>query len=189
MGIVLDGGTSISTRPADTPGNRYARRDSGSTASSPHSPAQERRRRIVVHAPWDYLFKAFNAVNFPNIFYPILIAAIVLLIGQVALYNIRTRQLHRFDLLVAMQEWHLWTGVIVFSLLIIEAVFVWYFVFVLATILIGLATFVWVRFVRFPPLIVDYNEQLQRTRFFSKEKYKHPEATIRPSRRRRRRAR
>jgi len=141
----------------------------------------------VTHAPWDYLFKAFNRVNYPDIFYPILVLAIVLLVVQVILYNVRTRQLHRHAPLVAMQEWLLWTGVITFSLLIIEALFVWYFAFVLATIVAGLATYAWIAFRRFPPMIEAYNEHLRRTRFFSQAKYKHPEATIRPSRRRRRR--
>jgi hypothetical protein len=76
--------------------------------------------------------------------------------------------------------------VIMFSLLLIEAVFAWYFLFVLVTVLVGLGVYVWIRFVRFPPVIVQYNEYLRRTRFFSQAKYKHPEATIRPSRRRRR---
>ena len=138
-------------------------------------------------APWEYLFVAFNAVNFPDLFLPLLIVSVILLVGQVVLYNVRVRQLHRHEPLVTLNEWLLWTGVIVFSLLIIEAVFVWYFVFVLATILVGMVVFVWVRFFRFPPMIAEYNDYLRRTRFFSQEKYKHPEATIRSRRRRRRR--
>ena len=139
-------------------------------------------------APWEYLFVAFNAVNFPDLFLPLLIVSVILLVGQVVLYNVRVRQLHRHEPLVTLNEWLLWTGVIVFLLLIIEAVFVWYFIFVLATILVGMVVFVWVRFFRFPPMIAEYNDYLRRTRFFSQEKYKHPEATIRSRRRRRRRA-
>jgi len=142
----------------------------------------------VALAPWEYLFVAFNAVNFPDLFLPLLIVSVILLVGQVVLYNVRVRQLHRHEPLVTLNEWLLWTGVIVFSLLIIEAVFVWYFIFVLATILVGMVVFVWVRFFRFPPMIAEYNDYLRRTRFFSQEKYKHPEATIRSRRRRRRRA-
>jgi phosphatidylserine synthase len=142
----------------------------------------------VALAPWEYLFVAFNAVNFPDLFLPLLIVSVILLVGQVVLYNVRVRQLHRHEPLVTLNEWLLWTGVIVFLLLIIEAVFVWYFIFVLATILVGMVVFVWVRFFRFPPMIAEYNDYLRRTRFFSQEKYKHPEATIRSRRRRRRRA-
>ena len=138
-------------------------------------------------APWDFLFTGFNTINFPSLHYPIIALSVIFLVGQVILYNVRTRQLHRFALLVSLQEWLLWTGVIMFSLLLIEALFVFYFFFVLLTIVIGLATYVWVRFIRFPPLIAAYNEQLRRTRFFSQSKYRHPEATIRTSRRRRRR--
>ena len=137
-------------------------------------------------APWEYLFVAFNTANFPDLFWPMVVVSVVLLIGQVVLYNVRIRQLRRHEPLVTLNEWVLWTGVIVFSLLVIEALFVWYFVFVLTTILVGLVVFFWVRFFRFPPMIAEYNQYLRRTRFFSQEKYKHPEATIRPRRRRRR---
>ncbi len=136
--------------------------------------------------PWDYFFRAFNSIEFPDLLTPTWVLALVLLVAQVVLYNVRTRQLRRHEPLVAMQEWLLWTGVIMFSMLLVEAVFAWYFLFVLLTVVIGLGTFVWIRFVHFPPLVVQYNEYLRRTRFFSQAKYKHPEATIRPSRRRRR---
>ena len=140
----------------------------------------------MTHAPWEYLLRPFNSTEFPDLLTATWVLALVLLVAQVVLYNLMSRRLRRHEPLVGMQEWLLWTGVITFSLVLIEAVFAWYFVFVLATILIGLATYVWVRFVRFPPIIAQYNEYLRRTRFFSQAKYKHPESTIRPSRRRRR---
>jgi TctA family transporter len=141
----------------------------------------------VALGPTDYLLLAFNSANFPDLFWPVVIASIVLLVIQVILYNVRTRQLHRYEPLVALQEWLLWTGIFLFALLLVEAVFVWYFFFVLLTVLIGVSIYLWVRFVRFPPLIQAYNQQLRRARFFSQAKYRHPEATIRTKRRRRRR--
>jgi hypothetical protein len=140
--------------------------------------------------PLDYLGKvAFSSDNFPDLWLPLMIAAAVLLIGQVVLYNVRSRQLHRFEPLRTLQEWLLWTGLIVFGLILVEGIFKFYFLFVLATILIGLATFVWIRFFRFPPMIEAYNEQLRRQRFFGQARYKASEATIRrrgrPQRRRR----
>jgi small-conductance mechanosensitive channel len=137
--------------------------------------------------PTDYLFRSFNSANFPDLFWPLVILSAVLLIGQVILYNVRTRQLHRYEPLLALQEWLLWTGIITFGLLLIQALFVWYFSFVLLTILIGVITYIWIRFIRFPPIIEVYNQQLRRARFFSQAKYRHPEATIRTKRRRRRR--
>jgi len=136
--------------------------------------------------PLDYLFKAFNNANFPDLFWPLTITALVLLILQVILYNVRTRQLRRHEPLVTMQEWLFWTGLLTFSLLLVMALFVWYFSFVLVTVVIGVATYIWIRFIRFPPLIAAYNEQLRRARFFSQSRYKHPEATIRRRSRRRR---
>ena len=141
----------------------------------------------VTLGPTDYLLLSFNSRNFPDLFWPVVIASGLLLIGQIVLYNVRTRQLHRYEPLVAMQEWLLWTGIVTFSLLLVEAVFVWYFFFVILTVVVGVAVYLWVRFIRFPPLIQAYNQQLRRARFFSQAKYRHPEATIRTKRRRRRR--
>lgn len=131
--------------------------------------------------PMEYLRTEFTPENFPDIFAPIWVAALILLVGQVILYNVRTRQLHRHEPLRTLQEWLLWTGLIVFGLILVGAVFRFYFLFVLATIVIGIATFLWIRFVRFPPMIETYNEQLRRARSFAQIR-RHPEATVRARR-------
>jgi hypothetical protein len=133
----------------------------------------------VTLGPLDYLPLAFSPENFPDLFNPIWVAAVVLLLTQVVLYNVRTRQLHRHEPLRTMQEWLLWTGLCVFGLIFVAALFRFYFFIVLGTIIIGLGTYVWVRFFRFPPMIAVYNEQLRRARFFSQARYKNPEATVR----------
>jgi hypothetical protein len=136
----------------------------------------------VALAPWDYLNRQFIPQNFPDIFDPIWIAALVFLILTVVLYNVRTRQLHRHEPLRTMQEWLLWTGLSVFGLLLVATVFQFYFFVVVGTLVVGIAVFVWIRFVRFPPLIELYNAQLRRARFFSQSRYKNPEATVRSRR-------
>ena len=114
-------------------------------------------------APWEYLFVPFNSQNFPDLFHPTWIASLVLLIVLVVLYNVRTRALHRHAVYLEMWEWLWWTGLITF------------------------------RFVRFPPFFAAYEQKLARERYFSKQKYADPEATIRkrggrpPQRQRRRR--
>jgi len=140
----------------------------------------------VTLAPWDYLLQPFNHDTFPDLFWPVVWASAILLIGQIVLYNVRSRSLHRFEPLVTMQEWLLWTGFTTFGLLLIMSLFQWYFLFVLVTIVVGVACYVWVRFRYWPGQIADYNVQLRRARFFSQARYKHPEATIRTRRRRRR---
>jgi hypothetical protein len=132
--------------------------------------------------PLDYLRVEFTQQNFPDIFFPMWVVAAALLVGQIILYNVRSRQLHRHEPLRTLQEWLLWTGLAVFGLLLTATLFRFYFFFVLVTLVIGLATFVWVRFIRFPPLVAIYNEQLRRARFFSQARYRHPEATVRSRR-------
>jgi hypothetical protein len=143
----------------------------------------------VTHAPWEYLFLPFNSANFPDLFHPTWIASLVLLLVVVVLYNVRTRTLHRHPPYLDLYEWLLWTGVITFSLLIIEALFVFDFFLVLLTAIIGLGVLVWVRFRRFPPVFAVYESKLAKQRYFSRTRYAKPEATIRtkPSRRSRRR--
>ena len=131
----------------------------------------------------DVLRTQFTAQNFSAIFDPIWIAALVGLIVTVVLYNVRTRQLHRHEPLRALQEWLLWTGLTMFGLILVGAVFKFYFLFILIFIVIGIAAFIWVRFFRFPPYIEAYNEQLRRARFYSQARFKQAEATLRPARR------
>lgn len=140
-------------------------------------------------APWEYLFVPFNNANFPDLFNPVWIASLVLLIALVILYNVRTRRLHKHPPYLDMYEWLLWAGLITFSLLIIGSLFVFDFFLVLLFAIVGLATMVWIRFRRFPPILAGYEHRLARQRYFSRTTFAHPESTIRakPSRRRRRR--
>ena len=125
------------------------------------------------------LLTKFNSVEFRDLFYPISFAALALLIAAIVLYNVQTRRLHRHPVLVNLQEWLLWTGICTFGLILVCAIFSFYFLVVLGTIIVGCATFIWIRFVRFPPLIEAYNNQLRRARFYSQQRYKTAEATVR----------
>jgi hypothetical protein len=147
----------------------------------------------VTLAPWEYLFLSFNSGNFADLFYPTWIAALVLLVVLLVLYNRRTKALHRHQPYLDLWEWLWWTGLITFSLLLIEAVFVFSFILVLATEIIGIGTLLWIRFVKFPPILRAHEQRLARQRYFTKQKFADPEATIRrrtasrrPARRRRR---
>ncbi len=131
------------------------------------------------NAPWDYLFLSFSSQDFPDIFHPTWIASAVLLVALVILYNVRTRALHRHPPYHDLWEWLWWTGLVTFSLIIVEAVFVFDYVLVLATQVIGLGTMVWIRFVRFPPILRAHEQRLARERYYSKQKFADPEATIR----------
>lgn len=139
--------------------------------------------------PWDYLFEAFTQRGFPDLFRATWIGSLVLLAALVVLYNVRTRQLRRHKPYLEMYEWLLWTGVILFGLLLVYAVFRFDFIIVLLTQIAGLGTLLWIRFRKFPPYFRAYERQLTKARYLTRERFSHPEATIRAksSRRRRRR--
>ena len=142
-------------------------------------------------APWEYLFLPFNSHNFPDLFHPTWIASAALLIVLGVLYSMRTRALRRHPPYLDLWEWMWWTGLITFSLLVIEALFVFDWFLVLTTEIIGIGTLVWIRFRRFPPILAAHEQRLARERYYSKQKFSDPEATIRrrggrrPQRRRR----
>jgi hypothetical protein len=140
--------------------------------------------------PLDYLFIPFNTKNFPDLFDAIWVTSLVLLVVLVILYNVRTRRLHRHPPYLDLWEWLLWTGIITFSLLLIGSIFVFSFILVLLTAIIGIGTLLWIRFRRFPPILAAYEHRLARQRYLSRTKFTRPEATIkskggRRSRRRR----
>ena len=142
-------------------------------------------------APWEYLFLPFNHHNFPDLFHPTWIASVALLVVLGVLYSLRTRALHRHPPYLDMWEWMWWTGLITFSLLVVESLFVFDLFLVLTTEVIGIGMLVWIRFRRFPPILAAHEQRLARERYYSKQKFADPEATIRrrgnrrPQRRRR----
>jgi hypothetical protein len=101
----------------------------------------------------------FNDTDFRDLWGPVILAGTIGLVVAVVLYNVNTRRLHRHPVLVNREEWLLWTAISVFGLLIVESVFHFYLFFVVLTLLIGLPTFVWIVFRRFPPMIEAYNQQ------------------------------
>jgi hypothetical protein len=129
--------------------------------------------------PWEYLFTSFSSDNFPDIFHPTWIASLVLLVALGVMYNVRTRALHRHPPYVDLWEWLWWAGLVTFSLIVVEALFIFDYILVLLTQIVGLGTLVWIRFVRFPPILRAHEQRLARERYYTKQKFADPEATIR----------
>jgi hypothetical protein len=134
----------------------------------------------VRRLPWEYLFTRFNTHEFPDLYTPLWVASIALLVVLVVLYNTRTRALHRHAPYLDLWEWLLWTGITLFGLLLVAAVFNFYLIILLLILVIGLGVMIWVRFIRFPPLFEAYEQRLAKQRYFTRSKFAHPESTIRP---------
>ena len=106
------------------------------------------RRCALKLLPWQYLFEPFDDSTFPDIFNPIWIAALVMLVVLIVLYVLRTRALHRHRLYLDMWEWIFWSGLITFFLVIVGAIFRFDFVVVLVILVSGLGTMAWARSTR-----------------------------------------
>jgi hypothetical protein len=139
--------------------------------------------------PWEYLFLPFEPSLFPDLFTVTWVAALLLLVVLIVLYNVRTRSLHRHPPFVAMWEWMMWTGLSTFGLVLVGAVFKFEFWLVLLFEIVGLAVLAWVRFVKFPPELAAHEARLARQRYMNRTRFSRPETTIRqrPVRRSRRR--
>jgi hypothetical protein len=140
-------------------------------------------------APWEYLTQPFEPELFPDLFNLTWVAALVLLVVLVVLYNVRTRALHRHRPYVDMWEWLMWAGVSAFGLVLVGTVFAFEFWLVLVFEVVGLGTLAWIRFVKFPPELQAYQVRLDKQRYARRTRFTRPEATIRqrPVRRSRRR--
>ena len=130
--------------------------------------------------PWDYLFVAFTPHNFPDLFTPVWVASLVLLVALVVLYNVRTRALHRHAPYLELWEWLLWSGLSLFGLLITGSIFAFELIVLLVVFTVGMGAMLWIRFLRFPPILRGYEERLAKQRYFTKQKFSRPETTIRP---------
>lgn len=129
--------------------------------------------------PWDYLFIGFDKRAFPDLFDPMWIGSLVLLVVLTILYTLRTRALHRHRHYLDMWEWIFWSGLITFFLLVVGAIFRFDFVVILVILFGGLGTMAWARFRKFPPLFEAYEHQLARQRYLARARRSSPEATIR----------
>jgi hypothetical protein len=130
--------------------------------------------------PWDYLFLPFTPHTFPDLFTPMWVASLVLLAALVVLYNVRTRALHRHQPYLDLWEWLLWSGLALFGLVLTAALFSFEFIVLLVVLLVGLSVMLWIRFLRFPPILSAYEVRLAKQRYYTKTKFTRPEATIRP---------
>jgi hypothetical protein len=131
------------------------------------------------HLPWDYLFVAFDKFGFPDLFDPLWMASVVMLVTLIVLYVLRTRALHRHRLYLDMWEWLFWTGLITFFLVIVGSTFRFDFIVILLILVGGLGTLAYARFRHFPPLFEAYEHQLARQRYLARARSARPEATIR----------
>jgi hypothetical protein len=134
----------------------------------------------VLLPPWEYLFVPFGPHTFPDLFTPVWVASLVLLVTLVILYNVRTRALHRHEPYLDLWEWLLWAGLAMFGLLLTGSLFKFEFIVVLVILAVGMSVLLWIRFLRFPPILRAYEVRLAKQRYYTKTKFSRPETTIRP---------
>ncbi len=131
-------------------------------------------------SPWELLLQGFNDTNFNPLWAPTWQISLALLVAGVILYNVQGRRYRNHAVFLDLNEWLLWTSITVFGTILMLALFQWDFLFVLPVMIGGAILFIWIRFVRFPPLIAAYESRLARQRYFARSRTAHPAATVRP---------
>jgi len=121
-----------------------------------------------------YLGSPFNPDNFPRIYQPILIAAIVLIVLIIAVYLFNQRRIKDHKIYRELNEWFLWIGVTTFVVILIASVFHWRFWQVILAVIAGLGSLLYLRFRYYAPKITAYEEELRRKRYFPQTRVTAP---------------
>ena len=111
------------------------------------------------------LFDSLNPETFPDLFTLLWVAALVIVIGSVALYSNSGRRFRRYPVLLSMHEWLFWSTIIPWALVPLLLITGAPLLLLLLLVFPGMAVMLWARFVRFPPLIAAANDELRRRRF------------------------
>lgn len=111
------------------------------------------------------LFDPFTPFNHPDLFTLMWVAAIVIVVGAIVVYNAAQRRYRRYPEIMALHEWIFWAIVVTWGLVPLLAIIHVPLFLILLVILPGMAVAAWAAFVRFPPRIEAANAELRRRRF------------------------
>ncbi len=111
------------------------------------------------------LFDPFTPLNFPNLFTLTWMAALVILVGAVTVYNIAQRRYRRYPEILALHEWIFWSIIVTWGIIPLLVVVHVPFLMLMLIVLPGMAIAAWASYVKFPPIISAANDEIRRRRF------------------------
>ena len=113
----------------------------------------------------DLLFDSLTPSNFPDLFTLLWIAALVIVVGAVAVYTAAGRRYRRYPVILAMHDWIFWSVIIPWALVPLLLITSVPLVLLVVVVVPGMAVMLWARFIRFPPLIAAANDELRLRRY------------------------
>ena len=112
-----------------------------------------------------FLFDTLDTFNFPDLFTLLWVAALVILVGAIAVYNTAQRRYRRYPTLLALHEWVFWSIVGTWGIVPLLVVIHVPLLLVVLLVIPGMAVAAWATFVKFPPLIAEANDTIRRQRY------------------------
>jgi hypothetical protein len=111
------------------------------------------------------LFDPFTLLSFGDLFTLMWIAAFVIVVGAVVVYNVAQRTYARYPAILSLHEWIFWSILIPWGLVPLLVVIHVPLALLLLIVLPGMAVAAYAAFVKFPPIIGASNIEIRRRRF------------------------
>lgn len=111
------------------------------------------------------LFDPLTPLNYPDLFTLLWVAALVIVVGSIVIYNVALRRYRRYPTIVALHEWIFWSIIVTWGIVPLVVVIHVPLLLILAIVLPGTAIAVWAAFIKFPPQIAAANDEIRRRRF------------------------
>ena len=111
------------------------------------------------------LFDPFTPLAFGDLFTLMWVAALVILVGAVVVYNMAQRRYARYLAILALHEWIFWAILVPWLLVPLLVVIHAPLALLLLIVMPGMGVAAYAAFVRFPPIIEAANVEIRRRRF------------------------
>jgi hypothetical protein len=111
------------------------------------------------------LFDPFTPINFADLFTLLWIAALVILVGAVVVYNTAQRVYARYPAILSLHEWVFWSIIVTWGVVPLLVVIHVPLALLLLIVVPGMAVAAYAAFVKFPPIIEAANVEIRRRRF------------------------
>jgi hypothetical protein len=111
------------------------------------------------------LFDPFTPLNFADLFTLFWIAAFVILVGAVVVYNTAQRIYARYPAILSLHEWVFWSILVTWGVVPLLVVIHVPLALLLLIVVPGMAVAAYAAFVKFPPIIEAANVEIRRRRF------------------------
>ena len=111
------------------------------------------------------LFDPFTPLGFGDLFTLMWVAALVILVGAVVVYNMAQRRYARYPAILALHEWIFWAILVPWLLVPLLVVIHAPLALLLLIVMPGMGVAAYAAFVRFPPIIEAANVEIRRRRF------------------------